>query len=1170
MFGAGMVGGPAAAIGAASAFEANRAITEGKDAGKTGGALIGYAVGQGVVEGLPAAFMQRIGLGGIESLVGKRAVATGVKDALKKFGVQFAAEHAEEQVTEHAHNILSALSKVDPEALSPENIRQTSYETAVQTTIAVGLGHAATAGRPRNIQENLAEMEAYAREGKTPSRRVYKRWNLGPGLPGDSVSQRQAFVRGLSTELERSETEEQAAAQEAPGAPVEPVAAEDVLTPEAAPEAAIEPQEAPVGPEEAQVAPEQVSEAIQPTLEPQEGDDSTVALNKATGNEIRGQLGLAELGEEQARTFEDVMGQVAVTKADEKAIEIAGEILGKRRQGTDIEHGAMVMKAGKLLNELDKAQAEQAEAAARGDTAAYERITARIEGRVIGKHRQPGIVGELDILTAADRFAGRESARAVSIRRLMLSRESFDVVDIIQRLQASKGPKGGPISPEEERRAAEESKGIKDTQAELEQIKGEIQAEDEAKAKTEAQKVLNAVKKKSFGKVIKEKAAIEREDIKAQIRALGEVGRVNDITGVSAEGIYLIGRLGVSYIKSGVGTLVELAEQLRADMPDLNLTDYDVWQALIARNPKLQARLKTEAEKNVGRFQSMSRMLIEIEDMANGIAAEKPTRVSNVTQEMKVLRKELTKAREEFYKSEIDRAKLERAIATVNHLQDLLDTGKRRIKKTPKEIPPELAEVRERAQQLRTEMRVDEELANVNRQLETGEFDMPVQKAKKPIDPRLERKQIELARKKKELRQWIADAAPWEVVSSRTVKEVASLMKAMKATADISFTMRQNLWQVFSHPVRTSKTFIPSMEAFFSEYSSDQIYNSMVNGPNGFLYEKSGLAVLDPDSSDNRERSEVFRNNVIERSKRPGLKQWGAVMKAASRHAVAIGNLVRTSAFDQFLTNHPNATSEELAAFADYLNVSTGIGNLGQFGAIGDELQTVFFSPKFAVSRFQTPLALKKHWQQPRVRKEIAKDMVKFASTGGMVLLLAALAGADVEWLDPDDPDWGKIRTGDMRRDVWGGFQQPARVIVRMAKTLFRDKNDNFGPVEALGRFASYKFAPIVTTPVELIRGKTAVGEETTRLKALAKTPIPFVFEDIYDAWKLEGAPAAAEAAAETLLGIGVGTYRDSESATRRKIKNLKKRGKHGKASQLRWAYNREHPKREIKTVEID
>ena len=981
----------------------------------------------------------------------------------------------------------------------------------------------------------------------------------------------------LSTELEKSEAEDTqeapAAGQgalppvettEAPGGDLAAIEPEGVQIPSEAQTPTGEPPAASELPTEAQVV---SGETAQSVLAPQEGDDSAVALNKTTSNEILESLNVPALEEEKVRSHKEVMARVSADKADARAMEMAGSILKDRRQGTDFEHGAMVLKAGKLMNELEKAQAEQAEAASRGDTKVYEQLTARIEGRRIGEYKQMGIVKEIEILARADALAGRESARAVSIRQLALSRENWDVVDLIRQMQTAKGPEGGELSPEQQKLATETSRDITGKNKEIEQLKEEIRVKDEALAEVEAQKILNALKpKKSFGKGIKERAAAEREDIKKQIRALGH--RVNDITGVSAEGAYLIGRLGVTYIKSGVGTLAELVEQLQADMPNLNLTDQDVYQALLMRNPKLRARARTSAEAKVAQFRSIARMLTEIDNLARGIAPSGGRRrgAVGITGEIRTLRKKLTEARNKFYAPDIASEKLERAIATVNQLQDDLDTGKKRLKKTPGKIPPELAVVREMAQQLRAELRVDEELAKVTKQLETGDFETPAAKAKKPIDPRLERKQIELARLKKEWRQAVYDAQPW--TAFRMTKEVAALAKSMKATADISFTMRQNLWQVFSHPVRTSKAFIPSMEAFFSEYSSDQIYNSMVNGENGFLYMQSELTILDASSTDAKERSEIFRGNVIERSKLPGLKIWGAVMRASSRHAVTVGNLVRTSAFDAFLVNHPNATSEELTAFADYVNVSTGIGNLGRFGAVADELQLVFFSPKFAVSRFQTPLAIGKHWSQPRVRKEIARDMVKFASTGGMVLALAALAGADVEWRDPDDPDWGKLRIGNTRRDIWGGFLQPARLIARNAKALFTGGAD-FTPTESLGRFASYKFSPAITTPIELLKGKTAVGEETTALKTLLKIPIPFVYEDIHDAWKEEGAITGAEVAIETLLGVGVNTYQDSRTAARRKVRNWRDRGEYARAAAYlsRWNQERDPGKETVLIV---
>lgn len=1370
MFGAGMVGGPAAAIAAASAREANKAITEGKDAGKTGKDLARYAIGQGVIEGAPAYFMQKIGLGGIESLVGKRAVVTGMQDALKRFGVQFTAEHVEEQVTEYLHNNWSAFEDVDPEAMSPENIWRTAYETAVQTTIAWGLGNAIVAGKPLNITEAHREMEAYAKEGKVPSRRVYKRWNLGPGLPGDSIPQRRAFIEEMGEQLRESET----ASQEPLEASLAPVEAEGILGPEAAQEAAGETREPLAGgevqaagmgidtilspreglravyrgvgprgmeemrpseggvygpgvyfydnpedakayagrgggviagyvdPKEAEIHEKDVKlvgtditlrkEAIivipnesflkdkrlhrdqaAPELAPQEGDDATVALNKAQGNRIMEDLGVGPLEKAGRRPWPVVAAEVAVGKLDEKALDNAAEVVKTRRAGTDTEHLAMVMRAGKLMDERDQINVEMAEAAKRNDTKEYDRLVRKIKGTKLGEFTEtPGINSQIELLARADAYAATPAARAISIRRLKLSRENYDVVSVIQDYQAAKGPDTGALTEEETSTAGEFSDEILKLQAENDQLRATIEVEAEAKDKADAQKILDSAKPKKGtgrGAAIKAKAATEIEDIKAQIRALGEVGRVNDILGVSAEGSYLIGRLGIAYIKSGIGTLVEVAENLRASFPDVNLSDRDVWQALIASNPKLEASARSEAEKDVSRLKSISRRLISLDDKAQGlwteaatkqevsqelarlrkmesdltkrlraeedlekarqgefregvkkpadssvIAAIKkeindlrslqratkkvmkaregvfdPTRQKReVSVEIKSLSKEYTQLRNEFYKSDFDKAKLERAIDTVNRLQDLLGTGKKRIKAEPKKIPPELTEMREKARQLNRELDINEELESVNRQLETGIFDPPKVREKKPIDPRLERKQIELARKKKELRQWIADAAPWGV--KRTAMEVAKLMKSMKATADVSFTLRQNVW----HPFKTlgvgqkagfikkavkgelaeGDKFFPSLHTLFNEYSADQIRNSMVNGPNGFLYEKHGVAILDSNSVGDKDRSEIFQNNVIERSNRRGLKIWGAVMRASSRHAVTIGNLVRTSAFDQFLDNHPNATDAELTAFADYVNVSTGIGNLGHFAAIGEELDITFFSPKFAASRPQTPWSIIKHRKLPRVRNAIARDMVRNVATGLMVLTLADLAGFDVEWWDTDDPDWGSIRFRNTRWDIFGGFKQFARLIARTAKYPFRGEDaSDLSPVEMASRSISYKFSPFFTTISELLTGETIIGKEVDspdwiaditgeevgkRIKTLVKIPIPIVHEDIYDAVEQEGLLVGVAATVTTLPGIGTQTYQDSRTAAFRKVRMLRGRGHYAEASRY-WQNWNEH-----------
>ena len=60
------------------------------------------------------------------------------------------------------------------------------------------------------------------------------------------------------------------------------------------------------------------------------------------------------------------------------------------------------------------------------------------------------------------------------------------------------------------------------------------------------------------------------------------------------------------------------------------------------------------------------------------------------------------------------------------------------------------------------------------------------------------------------------------------------------------------------------------------------------------------------------------------------------------------------------------------------------------------------------------------------VRKEAARDLVAFLGIGASVLGLAKMAGAEIE-TEPTSSDFGKIKIGNTRYDIWAGFQQFAR-----------------------------------------------------------------------------------------------------------------------------------------------
>src|SRR6185369_6689148 len=97
----------------------------------------------------------------------------------------------------------------------------------------------------------------------------------------------------------------------------------------------------------------------------------------------------------------------------------------------------------------------------------------------------------------------------------------------------------------------------------------------------------------------------------------------------------------------------------------------------------------------------------------------------------------------------------------------------------------------------------------------------------------------------------------------------------------------------------------------------------------------------------------------------------------------------------------------------------------------------------------------------PFVRKQALKSLFSFAAIATTVLGLAAAGGASVSH-DPREADFGKIRTGNTRLDILGGF---APYITLAARLITGEtKNSNTGEVKDLteGKFGQPTRADVV------------------------------------------------------------------------------------------------------------
>jgi hypothetical protein len=346
----------------------------------------------------------------------------------------------------------------------------------------------------------------------------------------------------------------------------------------------------------------------------------------------------------------------------------------------------------------------------------------------------------------------------------------------------------------------------------------------------------------------------------------------------------------------------------------------------------------------------------------------------------------------------------------------------------------------------------------------------------------------------------------------------------------MSGTLRQGFIAIVHNPKVFPKNFAEAFKGTFNEAKADGIMVRLKSDPHHYIRVKSGIDFTEFNSRPSK-GEEVFGARLIER-----VPILGPIIRASNRHMTVFLNLMRASMFDGYLRKFPNATEAELKAWADWVNVATGRAKLPlglQKAATGMSL--AIYSPRFAWSRIVTPFVIAKHWKHRNVRKEIAKDYAKILGVGGATLAMADLAGFDVG-LDPRSPDFGKIKSGDTRVEIFAGLQQPMRLYLRAALGL-TDKFNLTGEhlteaekkvdlFDMAYRFSIYKTAPGITYGHALYSGEDMLGQPITFKDASLEAVMPLMIQDIRDAYQIEGMSKAASVGALTFFGVGANTYK--------------------------------------------
>lgn len=359
--------------------------------------------------------------------------------------------------------------------------------------------------------------------------------------------------------------------------------------------------------------------------------------------------------------------------------------------------------------------------------------------------------------------------------------------------------------------------------------------------------------------------------------------------------------------------------------------------------------------------------------------------------------------------------------------------------------------------------------------------------------------------------------------------DILNVPRTIMSSFDLSAPLRQGLFLV-GRP-----QFWKAYKGMFKQFASEEAHQAVMKEiqlrPTFPMMMDAKLGLTD-EAGAMSHREELFMSKIA--TQLPGVKH-------SERAYNGFLNKLRADIFDDMVTRADKAgvlDMTTLKAIGEYINNATGRGTLGRFEKAAPLLTSAFFSPRLIASRVNL-LNPKKYWDMPRfVQKEAARDLVSLGGVALGVLAIAKLAGAEVED-DARSSDFGKIKIGNTRMDIGGGFNQyitlAARVAMNQTKTPSGVKNlgEGYKPQTRLSlgeKFLENKASPIASAVLDFARGTDAVGEKNTATSMVAKRMVPLLLQDIHELYSSGASiPATAAMATAGVFGVGINTFKSKD-----------------------------------------
>ena len=367
--------------------------------------------------------------------------------------------------------------------------------------------------------------------------------------------------------------------------------------------------------------------------------------------------------------------------------------------------------------------------------------------------------------------------------------------------------------------------------------------------------------------------------------------------------------------------------------------------------------------------------------------------------------------------------------------------------------------------------------------------------------------------------------------------EGANVPRALMASYDLSFGLRQGIFLAGRYPKEFIRAFAGQFKLFGSDKAFKALKEEIASRPTHKLMKRPGekhLQLTEMDAGLALREEAMMGAAWAEKIPIVGLG-----VRASNRAYTGMANKLRADVFDHLIKSaekagrNPWKDNRLVDSIIDLVNSGTGRGSLKMLEQAAVNLNTVLFSPRLIASRLN--LLNPKFYIKldPFVRKQALQSLFAFTGMTTTVLGLAKLSGAEVG-LDPRSADFAKIKIGNTRLDIMGGFQQYIRTAAQLisGKTI----STTTGRVSKLGegykpttrmtlalRGLEYKLAPVASFAVNLFRGRTTFGEPVKIPEEVAKRFVPMVIQDVIDLAKDD--PELLPLVTPGFFGVGIQTY---------------------------------------------